>query len=197
MRTEIDQNCNGTEIFWGEIAPCEHLVQIYADDEVFLDSLQEFVAGGLQAGDGVIVIATTAHLNALEDRLVAHGLDVDTARSQDQYIPLDAEETLSKFMVGGWPDDELFAQVVTGLLARARGNGRRVRAFGEMVALLWARGHSGATVRLEHVWHSFCREEAFSLFCAYPRIGFTQDAHESMREICATHSKVIAGDHTA
>lgn len=36
-------------VFWGEIAPCEHLVQIYEDDEAFVDSLERFVAGAFGA----------------------------------------------------------------------------------------------------------------------------------------------------
>ena len=32
------------------------------------------------------------------------------------------------------------------------------RAFGEMVALLWAKRHIGATVRLEHLWNSSVRQ---------------------------------------
>lgn len=181
----------GIEVFWGEIAPCEHLVQIYEGEGPFVDSLEGFVGGGLRAGDGVIVIATATHLHALEERLAAQGVDIAAARSSDQYIPLDAVETLSKFMVGGWPDDYLFTQVVTEILTRARKNGRGVRAFGEMVAVLWGQGHNGATVRLEHLWHQLCQTEAFSLFCAYPRIGFTQDVSASISEICAAHSRVI------
>ena len=73
-----------------------------------------------------------------------------------------------------WPDAELFDQFVTQVLERAGRGGRRVRAFGEMVALLWAQGHNGATVRLEHLWHELCRRESFSLLCAYPRAGFTE-----------------------
>lgn len=119
------------DIFWGEIPACEHLLQIYEDDGVCLDALEGFAAGGLQAGDAVIVIATPAHREDLGDRLRAHGFDLAAARARDQYIPLDAEETLSKFMVKGWPDDTLFSRLVNELLVRARGNGRRVRAFGE------------------------------------------------------------------
>ena len=93
--------------------------------------------------------------------------------------------------MNGWPDDYLFDQVVTDLLKRAGRGGRRVRAFGEMVALLWSLGHNAATIRLEHLWHKLCAEREFSLFCAYPRIGFTQSADESIKEICAAHSKTI------
>lgn len=179
------------EIFWGEIAPCEHMVQIYQDDAVFLDTLEGFVAGGLRSGDGVVIIATPEHLTALEGRLRNADLDLERAALTDQYIALDANRTLAKFMIQGWPDDILSDQVVTDLLTRAGKGGRRVRAFGEMVALLWHEGHTGATVRLEHLWHRLCHERGFSLFCAYPRIGFTQDADLSIKEICAAHSKIV------
>ncbi|HXD00299.1 MAG TPA: MEDS domain-containing protein [Verrucomicrobiae bacterium] len=191
MTTAVDLRPDKAEIFWGEIAPREHLVQIYGDEAPFLDALEGFVVGGLRAGEAVIVIATAKHLTALEQRVQAEGFNLDAARSQNQYISLDAEETLSKFLLGGWPDDIRFRKVVSDLLVKARGNGRRVRAFGEMVAVLWSQGHNGATVRLEHLWHQFCQKEEFSLFCAYPRSGFTQDADASIQEICSAHSKVI------
>ena len=38
-----------SEVFWGEIAPCEHLVQIYEESGVFLDSL-EGIRRGRAAG---------------------------------------------------------------------------------------------------------------------------------------------------
>lgn len=179
--------------FWGEIAPCEHLLHTYAQDSAFLDTLGQFVRDGLRGGDGVIVIATAAHLSALEARLTSSGVDLAEARHGDQYIALDAELTLSRFIVNGWPDEEVFDPLVTGLIARAGRGGRRVRAFGEMVAILWAQGHAGATVRLEYLWHAICRREGFSLLCAYPRTGLTQDMSVSAREICAVHSRMIAG----
>jgi hypothetical protein len=179
-------------IFWGEIAPCEHLVQIYQEDASILDSLEGFVAGGLRCGDGVVVIATPSHAAALEDRLRSQGIDIETAQQEDRLIVRDAEECLDQFMVAEWPDADLFNQFVTQVLERAGRGGRRVRAFGEMVALLWAQGNNGATVRLEHLWHELCRRDSFSLLCAYPRSGFTKDAQESIRDICAAHSKVLA-----
>jgi hypothetical protein len=151
------------------------------------------VAGGLLAGDAALVIATEGHRTALEQRLRESGVDIEAALARDQYLALDADESLSRFMVGDWPDDVLFKKFVGDLLGRLRRNGRRVRAFGEMVATLWAQGRCGATVRLELLWHEVCNEEAFSLFCAYPRIGFTQDAAASIEQICAAHSGVVPG----
>jgi len=183
---------SGTKVFWGEVAPCDHFVQIYEDEEAFLDTLEGFVSGGLKSGDSVILIATDAHLQVLEQRLRNEGLDLETAQSQDQYIALVADKVLDWFMVNSWPDDDLFTKVISELLSRAQKNDRKVRAFGEMVAILWARGENAATVRLEYLWQNLCQREGFSLFCAYPKIGFTQNATESISQICAAHSKVVA-----
>jgi len=182
---------NKYQFFWRQIAPCEHFLQEYETDRILLDSLEGFVAAGLQAGEGVIVIATAAHRSALEHRLRLLGFSLAIARSRDQYLDLDAEETLSQFMVNGQPDEALFRQLVTRLIARAGADGRKVRVFGEMVALLWSGGRRRATVRLENLWHGFLRERVFSLFCAYPQGGFAGDADSAMMEIRATHSIIV------
>ena len=179
------------DIFWGELTPCDHLVQIYQNDEALIDALEGFIAGGLSAGDAVVIIATPAHRESLQRRLENQGFDIAAAAAKDQYIALDADETLAKFMRNDWPDDELFQNLIEKLLARAQSGGRRVRAFGEMVAILWAKGNNGATVRLEHLWSRLCHGKTFSLFCAYPRSGFTQSTSASIKEIFDAHSRLV------
>jgi hypothetical protein len=158
MCTEWDGQRSGSNVSWGKISPSEHHMQIYGHEDVFLDALEGFVSGGLRAGEEVVVIATAAHRTALEERLTAQGFDLEAARRQEQYLPVDAEETIAQFLVKGWPDDALFVQLVTELLARAHRYGRRVRVFGEMVALLGAHGHNGTTGRLEHLWQRLCKQ---------------------------------------
>lgn len=182
----------GMDIFWGEIAPCDHILQIYETDDEFITMLERFVTAGIHANEGVIVIATKEHLKALNLRLRKNGLDLFSLTLQDQYIPLPADETLNQFMINGWPDDNLFFHLLTNLLLRARKKDRKVRAFGEMVAVLWSQGYSGATVRLEHLWTRYCELEKFGLLCAYPKSGFTENPHESLAQICDCHSKMVA-----
>jgi hypothetical protein len=181
------------DVFWGEIAPCDHVLQIYETEGVFLDTLSGFVGGGINAGDCCIVIATGAHLTALENRLASYGIHVHDLISENRYIPLNAEETLAKFMVNGWPDADLFNKTITEVIGRNNGSGRRIRAFGEMVAILWAEGNNGATVQLEHLWNKFCEKQSLCLFCAYPKSGFTDDINNSVMHVCNSHSKMITG----
>ena len=179
------------EIFWGEMSPCEHVVQIYGDDRIFLDGLAGFVSHGLRQGEAAVVIATALHLHGLEARLRASGIDVDQAMAENRYIPRLAEDILERFMDKDWPDEALFFGVVDELLAKAQGGGKRkVRAFGEMVAILWARGNHAATIHLELLWSKVCASERFALFCAYPRDTFSKNATESIVEICRIHSHV-------
>ena len=192
-----------TDIFWSAIAPGEHLVQVYQGRRTFIDALEGFVVAGLRAGNGVVVIATDDHRQELCARLERAGFDVGDLAAQDRYIAIDAEIALSRFMADdGWPDKDRFEVFVAGLLRRAAGNRapidltqrlRPVRAFGEMVAVLWARGLAAAAIRLEHFWNDLCDAEGLTLLCAYPRAAFTQDVASSMAEICAMHSKVIPG----
>jgi hypothetical protein len=191
MSSHVDFLSDGSPVFWGEISPCEHIAQFYDTDAVFLDTLSGFIGGGLIAGESTIIIATVPHLEALEQRLDHAGVDVARAMVEGRYIAMDAQAALSKFIVNEWPDDHLFAEFVTELIARAQKKGRRVRAFGEMVALLWAQGDIAATIRLERLWHEICKSQNFSLLCAYPKTGCTQDASESIAEICATHTRII------
>ncbi len=182
------------ERFWSEIAPREHSVQIYGEDNAFIDALEGYVSSGLRRSDGVIVIATAPHLHELEKRLRANWLDVDRARWEERYIALLAQETLSLFMVDGKPDEHLFTEAMERVIVRARGrSGRTVRAFGEMVALLWTQGHPRAAMELEALWNRLQEAHEFALFCGYPRSAFGSDVHTSLRGVCAVHTRIIPG----
>jgi hypothetical protein len=177
--------------FWAELSACDHFVQVYDTDEAFLATLADFVTSGMRRGNAAVVIATEAHRQGLADRLAATGTDLAARIGNGQYFALDAEQTLARFMVNGWPDDDLFQSVIRGILRQARGTkGRQIVAFGEMVALLWSRGDADATMRLEFLWKEICQKKQFQLFCAYPRTGFSEEA-ASIARLCGLHSKVV------
>ena len=192
MNSETGWKKCATEIFWGEIAPNDHVVHIYEDKSSLLDVLAGFVADGIKSDDSIIVIATREHLNGVEGRLWAQGIQVDSLLADDRYIALDAQHTLSQFMVNGFPDEQLFMNIVNRLVSRAKKHDRKIRAFGEMVALLMAKGQSGATVQLERLWNKFCATNALALLCAYPKAHFTENDGTCFGHICSEHSKMIS-----
>lgn len=173
-----------------------HVVQFYAEDAALLDSIARFIATALEAGDAAVAIATDSHRDGLKQRLTARGIDVEAAIRRGKFIPLDAAETLSRFMRDGVPVPQSFAEVVGGVFDRARASlgarPGRVVAFGEMVALLWAQGKPEAAVQLEQLWNDLAQTHAFSLRCAYPITGFNRDQDgEPFSKICAAHGGVI------
>jgi hypothetical protein len=123
---------------WSDLGTSDHVILVYEADAYLIDALSRFVSTGLAAGEAAIVIATPPHREQLDTRLRAHGVDLATACAQGQYVVLDAAETLAQFMVDGWPDAQRFADVVGNVIAGAGSHYPRVRAFGEMVELLWA-----------------------------------------------------------
>ena len=176
--------------FWRDMGPGDHACQVYRDEAALLEMLCGFVGGGLWSGDGAIVIATDLHLIRLEEMLRQSGLDLAHFRSTDAYIPLSAEVSLSRFMDGGWPDAARFEAFVAPTIARARRGGREVRAFGEMVALLWADRQYAATVRLEHLWNRTLEREKIRLVCGYSRAALTRGNANMVRQAVAAHSVV-------
>jgi PAS domain S-box-containing protein len=172
-----------------------HLVQFYEREGFLLEEVTRFIGTGLGAGDAVVVIATKAHLDSLEDALDARGFRVAVARAQGRYVPLDAGELLTRFMVGGMADPTRFAEVVGGPIARAAERHAHVRAFGEMVALLWAEGKREAALHLEELWNELARTLPLSLLCAYPLSAFGHERDATrLLEICGEHSHVIPAE---
>jgi signal transduction histidine kinase len=175
-----------------------HSVQFYAEDSFLMDAASRLVGTALGAGDSAIVIATKSHREGIEARLQAHGLNTLNAMQQGRYFVADAAEMLNKFMVEGFPDALLFRENIGNLVIRARaaaGQGSRVVAFGEMVALLWEEGKYDAAIRVEQLWNELGREHAFYLHCAYRIKDFAQENDgASFLKICSEHAEVFPSE---
>ncbi|HEV7234634.1 MAG TPA: ATP-binding protein [Ktedonobacteraceae bacterium] len=181
--------------FRSEMSQSEHFVQFCETDAFLINSVSEFIGTGLRAGEACIVVATQPHRESLEERLQEDGLEVAAARLQGQYISLDAAAILAQFMVDGEPSPARFTEVFGRIIADAAHGRRRVRIFGEMVALLWADGKRAEAIRLEELWNDLARTHSFALFCAYPMQGFSGEGYEGdFAEICQQHSQVIPAE---
>ncbi len=181
---------------WSDMQDSEHFVQFYENDSFLVESVAGFIGSGMREGYSAVVIATDDHRTALENWLdEEEGFCVGDLCGSGQLVLLDAAATLEKFMVGGMPDPERFRDVVGGLVARMRRGGRKLRAFGEMVALLWQQGNSDAAIRLEELWNDLGTQHMFSLFCAYPMCGFHgESAGKPFVHVCRAHTRVIPAE---
>ena len=181
----------------GAKAPHCHEVQFYSDDTVLLDRLVPFVALALKTGDVAIVVATESHQEALALRLNAEGLDIDAEIKEGRYIPVDAADTLSAFMVNDMPDSTRFFEFVGRLIEGAAKTGKTehpcVAVFGEWVSLLWAEGKADAVIRLEQLWDEVGKTYEMDLLCGYALNGFhgKEDEHV-FQSICSEHSAVYS-----
>jgi signal transduction histidine kinase/ActR/RegA family two-component response regulator len=183
---------------WSEMSDTEHFVQFYEADGFLLNSLSGFIGAAINSGDAAVVVATKAHRDGLDELLRVNGLDVTNAVACGRYVSLDAAETLSKFMVDGSPETGRFNEVLGGVLASVTDGRARVRAFGEMVALLWAEGNYNGAIRLEELWNNLQKAYSFSLFCAYPMHGFSGEKFEQPHDgVCTVHSRVLPAESYA
>jgi PAS domain S-box-containing protein len=183
------------QVDWDKMGDSEHFVQFYENDEFLIESVSGFIGAAVRDGGCSLIAATPEHRSALERKLVACGIDVAEAESSGRHVVLDAQETLSRFMVGRTIDPKRFDEIVGGAIGRLVKNGRRVHAFGEMVALLWADDNREAAVELERAWNKLADHHRFALFCAYPIAGFNGSGlADSLQEVCSCHSRVIPAE---
>jgi hypothetical protein len=172
-----------------------HAVRFYENKASLCRTVADFLGEGLVSGQAGLVIATAEHRDALLSELRARQVDVDKLQAAGDLLFLDARQTLAGFMVDGMPDATLFKTHVPAALERVR-RGRTdctIRAYGEMVDVLWQDGMSAAAIRLEMFWNQLAMTHDFSLLCGYAMGNFYKDA--GMRDICSQHSHVLAAEN--
>jgi hypothetical protein len=171
-----------------------HGVQFYGiEPSVLVQNVAAYVDEGLQRGDSVLVIATPEHgdatLSAVETR---RGFRM-RAR---QLVVLDAEATLERILVDGTVDRQRFEHVIGGTIRGLRDAkpNAGLRAYGEMVGLLWARGQVDAAVQLEQCWNDLLAGDDFRLLCGYPIDVFGDEFRsERVHAVLCAHSHVLPG----
>jgi hypothetical protein len=165
-----------------------HEVQYYEHSRFLVGRVADFLAPGIIAGEAAVVIATPKHADLIDIELRARGIDLDGALRDGRFVGLDAVQTLKEFMIGDRPDHARFVRVVGGTIERARlqATAPIVRAFGEMVAVLWAQGRPSAALAVEDVWNDLLGHHPFSLLCGYP-----------VTDLSDADIQLVAARHTA
>ncbi|HEY2261225.1 MAG TPA: MEDS domain-containing protein [Streptosporangiaceae bacterium] len=172
-----------------------HVVQFYGHDAELAERVSGYLLGALQGGGVAIVIATPEHRGEFEARLKQAGVDLAAARDDGTYLTLDAAGILRELMGDASPDRQTldraaFDRVIGTLIRQAAADGRPVRAYGELVALLWDDGLVNAAAQLEALWDQLNRRHPFSLFCGYRADSVTREI-DAFAEVCRLHHAVV------
>ncbi|HEY2905968.1 MAG TPA: MEDS domain-containing protein [Vicinamibacterales bacterium] len=171
-----------------------HAVRFYENAASLCRTVADFLGEGIASKQPALVIATPEHRDGLLRELRSRDLDVNKIEAAGDLLLLDARQVLATFMIDGMPDAALFNTHVPAALERV-GRGRKdctIRAYGEMVDVLWQDGRTAAAIRLEMLWNQLAMTEDFSLLCGYAMGSFYKDA--GMRDICAQHSHVVPAE---
>ena len=170
----------------------DHVVQFYDRDADLVAGVGDYLIEAAREGAVSIVIATEAHRDAFVGHLESRGVDAAAAQQQGLLLLLDAAATLEQFMGDGHIDRNAFFAEIGGVIRDAGRTGRPVRAYGEMVALLWDAGDVLAAIDLEALWNELSGELPFSLYCAYHSDSVAPQEHtQALHEVCRLHSAVV------
>lgn len=173
-----------------------HAVRFYDSEAALCRIVAGFLSEGVAAGQPALVIATAEHGQGILAELRAREVDVTALQKSDDLVILDAAETMATFMVDGTPNGDRFAETAQQLFTRIRRgrNGITIRAYGEMVDLLWKAGRDVAAIQLEMLWNRLARNHEFSLLCGYSMGSFYKDA--IVADVCRQHTHIVASDGT-
>lgn len=175
----------------------EHLVQLYGrDDRVLVRNVSRYLCEGLVREEGLLVIATRAHTHAFVARMGTDGADPIAAIRDGRLVMLDAAETLARFTVNGSLDETKFEAVIGGAISslQTRLDRPALRAYGEMVALLWQGGDHPAAFELEGYWNRLLAESSVALFCSYPIDLFDNAECPDIKDVLGAHTHVVGYD---
>jgi anti-sigma regulatory factor (Ser/Thr protein kinase) len=183
-----------TELQNIDVGRGDHAVHFYDRERELAHVAGRYLIDGLRAGAAAIVLATSAHRREFAAELVEGGVDVEARERDGGLVMLDAATTLEALMPAGRIDRDAFREVIGSLVRRASLRSAEVRAFGEMVGVLWERGDVAAAIELEQLWNELQHELDFSLLCAYRSdlVSGTNMA-DAVSEVCGLHSAVLSG----
>lgn len=169
-----------------------HAVQVYAQLDELAESVAAYLATGFAAGEPAVVIATRDHQETFTRFLAGAGWDAEVLVESGLLLTLDAAETLASLLEDGELSATAFERVVGGVIDRTaeRFPERRIRAFGEMVDLLTARGEPDTAAALEELWNELTRTRRFSLLCGYRLDVFDRDSQQLLPAVCSAHTHV-------
>jgi hypothetical protein len=179
-----------TAIPWNELlkhpAAGDHIVQVVRDEAFLAEAVAQYAAWGIELGEAVVLVVSAERRAVLGRSLEARGVQPSAALRI-----VDAEALLDCLLREGKPERAAFRDIVGGLVAGLRLEYPAVRAYGEMVDLLFRRGDHAAALDLEQHWNDLAREQGVTVFCAYSLDPLDPGDYSALRSVCQCHTHLI------
>ena len=168
------------------------IAQVYQDDAFLMEAVGRFICAGLHAGEGVVLIMRGSRWTELAARLECEGVNLAEAARSGQVANHEADVMLKKVVRDGVPDRHAFLRVVGDVIRDMRRRHQVIRAFGEMVDILWRQGRQRHAARIAEFWKELGYIESFALLSAYRIDTLDSEAYSrAFDSMCQVHTHLI------
>ena len=173
----------------------QHVVGFYREIAGLTRSVGNYISEGLTRGEIGLVVATQKHVREFLQHLTYSGHSPPNLQGKGHLVVLDAHDMLVRFMIEGKPNARLFDSCVGQLVRDLLGAGqsRGLRAYGEMVGVLWLNGQFSAAMAVEELWNDLMQRTSFSLLCGYPIDIFDPSFHRcDVDAVMCSHAQLVS-----
>ncbi len=172
--------------------PGRHIAQLYRSPAFLADAVGLYLAEGVRRGESCLVIAIPEHGDGIQAAMARHGAEPSELIAAGRLALHDAERVLSDLIDGSRLDRTRAEQVLAASLDELCTKAP-LRAYGEMVMLLWRTGNAATAVELEQVWNKLLADRPVSLLCGY-QLDHVGATFPSFSEACQEHVVVLPSE---
>lgn len=173
--------------------PQRHTAQLYTSVAFLGEAVGVFLAEGARRGESGIVIATPEHAAEIRGGMVKHGAQPDELVATGRLVIHDARTMLSTVMTDGRLDPGRVTDEVTKMLLEGAEQDVSLRAYGELVMLLWREGNAAAAIELEQLWNKLIVDQRIAVLCGYHADGIA-GWYPAFGDICREHVQVLPSE---
>jgi hypothetical protein len=141
-----------------------------------------FLNESLRHGGAAVVIAGPERRQAISSGLLSGPV-----------VCVDDKETLAALLDNdGQPDPERLDASCGSFVRELHEKYGRLRAYGEMVGVLWSQRSFAAAIALEALWNTLIHSIGFDIFCGYPIDVLSEDFQLAcVHPLLDSHTRVV------
>jgi hypothetical protein len=177
-----------------------HGLLLRHDADALERDIAAFLHQCLSAREGCLVLTRASRWARVRERLEALGSDVTGALETGRLLHFDSDPLIAALFAGETFDPEVLERKVHPALLwlREATGGAPVRAYGDLVDVLWQEGRPAHALLLEKAWHDLLKRDPVTLLCGYvvDPLAAALDSRAFL-PLCRAHGHVEPCHHPA